>query len=399
MDKNNTQEIIQKEKDFVLPTYTRLPFVLTSGKGSYVYDNEGNQYLDFGAGIAVSALGHCDDEVVNAIQQQAHTLSHVCNLYHSEPHAHLAEKLCQHSFADKVFFSNSGAEAVEAALKFARKYAHTKYGEGKTRLVAFSNGFHGRTFGALSVTDREKYQAPFRPLVPDVEIIPLNDIEAARTAIDDNTCAVIVEAVQGEGGIFPASEEFLLTLRASCTRHGALLIMDEIQTGFGRTGKLWAHQHTSVQPDIMTLAKALGGGLPMGATLMTDAVAACIEVGDHGSTFGGGPVAAAAALVVLERTQRQDMLDHVLEMSAYLTSEITALQLPQVVAIRSHGLMIGIELDCKAKPFYETAHHYGILLLTAGPNVIRLLPPLTITKVEIDQFIQAFVRMISGVKP
>ncbi len=392
--KINTKEIIRKEKEYVLSTYPRLPFVLTRGKGSFLFDSEGNQYLDFGAGIAVSALGHCDEEVVTAIQQQVQTLSHVSNLYHTVPHAELAEKLCQLSFADKVFFSNSGTEAIEASLKFARKYGRAKFGEGKTKLVAFSNGFHGRTFGALSITAREKYQAPFKPLVPDVEIIPFNDITAAQQAIDASTCAVVVEVVQGEGGVNLATQKFLQALRTLCTQHAALLIVDEIQTGFGRTGKLWAHQHYDIQPDMMTLAKAMGGGLPIGATLMTNDAAAHILAGDHGSTFGGGPVAASAALVVLQRTQEPSMLKHVKKISTYLCRELNALNLPHVVEIRSFGLMVGVVLNIDAKPFYEKAHEYGILILTAGPNVLRLLPPLIITKAEVDQFTRAFKKLL-----
>ncbi len=395
MPQNNiTHEIIQKESDYVLPTYPRLPFVLCRGKGAYLFDTEGNQYLDFGSGIAVTALGHSDEDVIRAIQQQVQKLSHVSNLYHTVPQAELAEKLCQLSFADKVFFSNSGAEALEASLKFARKYGKVKFGEGKIKIVAFSNGFHGRTFGALSITDREKYQAPFRPLLPDVEILPYNDIEAAQKAIDVNTCAVVVEVIQGEGGINLASKEFLMALREICTQQAALLIIDEIQTGFGRTGKLWAYQNYDIQPDMMALAKAMGGGLPMGATLLTSDVAETINAGDHGSTFGGGPVAASAALVVLERTQTSGMLNHVQKLGTYLSQELNALNLPQVVEIRSVGLMVGIELNTAAEPFYKKAHEYGILLLTAGPNIIRLLPPLTITKAEIDQFIQAFNHLL-----
>ncbi|OEU76530.1 MAG: hypothetical protein BA864_02955 [Desulfuromonadales bacterium C00003093] len=392
--KNITHEIIQKESDYVLHTYPRLPFVLCRGKGAYLFDTEGNQYLDFGSGIAVTALGHSDEDVVRAIQQQVQKLSHVSNLYHTVPQAELAEKLCQLSFADKVFFSNSGAEALEASLKFARKYGKVKFGEGKIKIVAFSNGFHGRTFGALSITDREKYQAPFRPLLPDVEILPFNDIKAAQKAIDVNTCAVVVEVIQGEGGINLASKEFLMALREICTQQAALLIMDEIQTGFGRTGKLWAYQNYDIQPDMMALAKAMGGGLPIGATLLTSDVAETINAGDHGSTFGGGPVAASAALVVLERTQTSGMLNHVQKLGTYLSQELNALDLPQIVEIRSVGLMVGIELNTAAEPFYKKAHEYGILLLTAGPNIIRLLPPLTVTKAEIDQFIQAFSHLL-----
>ena len=397
MNQNNiTSEIIQKERDFVLQTYPRLPFVLSRGQGAYLFDTAENKYLDFGSGIAVTALGHCDEDVVRAIQQQVQKLSHVSNLYHSAPQAELAEKLCQLSFADKVFFSNSGTEAVEASLKFSRKYAKEKFGAGKTKLVAFSNGFHGRTFGALSITDREKYQAPFRPLLSEVEIIPYNDITAAQQTIDATTCAVVVEVVQGEGGINLANQQFMVALREICTKNDALLIVDEIQTGFGRTGTLWAYQHYEIQPDLMTLAKAMGGGLPIGATLLTNDVAEIITAGDHGSTFGGGPVAASAALVVLEQTRTPSMLKNVQELGTYLHDELIALELPQVIEIRSIGLMVGIELNTAAEPYYKKAHEYGILLLTAGPNVIRLLPPLTVTKDEIDKFIQAFNNLLMG---
>ena len=395
--KINAQEIIQKESDYVLSTYPRLPFVLSQGKGAFLFDSEGNKYLDFGSGIAVTALGHSDEDVIKAIQDQVQTLSHVSNLYHTAPHADLAEKLCQLSFADKVFFSNSGAEAIEGSLKFARKYAQVKYGKGKTKLVAFSNGFHGRTFGALSITAREKYQAPFKPLVPDVEIVLFNDIAAAKQTIDSDTCAVVVEVIQGEGGVNLATQEFLQALRALCTQYNALLIVDEIHTGFGRTGKLWAYEHFDIEPDIMALAKALGGGLPMGATLMTNDVAETITAGDHGSTFGGGPVAARAALVALQRIQTPEMLNHVQEMSAYLHSELNSLNLPQIVEIRSKGLMVGIELNIDAKPIYDKAHEYGILLLTSGSKVVRLLPPLIITKSDIDQFIQAFKELLKDI--
>ena len=391
----NVQEYIQKEKDYVVQTYPRLPFVLTEGKGAYLFDSQGNKYLDFGSGIAVTVLGHSDEAIISAIQKQVGKLSHVSNLYHTVPHTDLAEMLCQNSFADKVFFSNSGAEAMEASLKFARKYARTKFGEGKTKLVAFSGGFHGRTFGALSITDREQYQAPFRPLLLDVEIVAYNDIAAAKQAIDDSCCAVVVEIVQGEGGIQLATNEFLESIRTLCTQHHALLIVDEIQTGCGRTGKLWAYQHYDFQPDMMTLAKAIGGGLPIGVTLLTNAVAETINAGDHGSTFGGGPVAAAAALETLQRVSANSMLDHVNQLGEYLVDELSKLNLPQVVEIRSLGLMIGIELNTEASPFYKLAHEYGILILTAGANVIRLLPALIITKVQADEFILAFKKLMT----
>ncbi len=395
--KINTMETIQKENEFVLATYPRLPFVISHGKGSYLFDSEGNCYLDFGSGIAVNAFGHCDDSIVKAVQSQVATLSHVSNLYHSVPQADLSEKLCEKSFADKVFFSNSGAEAVEASLKFARKYALVNYGEKKNKIVAFSNGFHGRTYGALSVTAREKYQAPFRPLLSNIEIATYNDVESAKKAIDKDTCAVIVEVIQGEGGVNVASKEFIQTIRKLCDENNALMIIDEIQTGFGRTGSMWAHEQFEITPDIMTLAKALGGGLPIGATLITNEVAKCLSAGDHGSTFGGGPVAASAALAVINKFDESDVLSHVQKMSDYLLSELKKLNLEQIVEIRGMGLMIGIELTIEVGSFYQKAHEYGILILTAGPNIIRLLPPLSISKSEIDEFIQAFQKLITDV--
>ena len=395
--KINTQEIIQIEKDFVLATYPRLPFVLSHGKGSYLYDTEGNRYLDFGSGIAVSAFGHCDEAIVYAVQEQVAILSHVSNLYHSTPQAELAEKLCENSFADKVFFCNSGAEAVEASLKFARKYALTNFGSEKNEIVAFTNGFHGRTFGALSVTAREKYQAPFRPLLSQIKVAEFNNIGSTQAVINQNTCAVIVEIVQGEGGVNTATKEFLMAVRKLCTKYNALMIVDEIQTGFGRTGTLWAHEQFGITPDLMTLAKALGGGLPIGATLMSDEVASCITAGDHGSTFGGGPVVARAALSVMNHFDHNDVLKHVNEISDYLISSIENLKLPQIAEIRGLGLMIGIELNVDASSLYKKAHEYGILLLTAGPNVIRLLPPLNISKIEVDEFINALKKMIVDV--
>ena len=390
----STNEIIQKEKDYVLGTYPRLPFVLHKGEGAYLYDIEGKKYLDFGSGIAVTSLGHGNAQVVKSIQEQADTLSHVSNLYHSVPHTLLAEKLCQLSFADKVFFSNSGAEAVEASLKFARKYAQQKFGEGKTKFVAFTQGFHGRTFGALSVTAREKYQKPFRPLLQDVAVAEYNNISSAKEAITEDTCAVILEVVQGEGGVNVGNVEFIHKVRELATKHNALLIVDEIQSGVGRTGKLWAYEHFEIKPDIMTVAKALGGGLPIGATLMTNAVAETISAGDHGSTFGGGPVATQAALTVLEQIADETFLKNVTEASQYLKAEIEALGHPDIIEVRTLGLMIGIEMKIEVSDFYQKAHEYGILILTAGPNVIRLLPPLILTTEIIDEFITSFKQLI-----
>lgn len=390
----SAEAVMEKESQYVLGTYPRAPFVLTHGSGMEVFDTTGKAYLDFGSGIAVNVLGHADPEVAEAIAAQAAQLSHVCNLYHIAPHAELAAMLCDLSFADKVFFSNSGAEAVEAALKFARKYARTIHGPGKHEIVAFRGGFHGRTMGALAVTSRESYQAPFRPLMPGVSFAPYNDIDAATSLIGPQTCAVIVEPVQGEGGVNVATPAFMAALREQCDRYGVLLIVDEIQSGLGRTGTLWAYQQTGITPDIMTLAKALGGGLPIGATLLTDAVAETVEIGDHGSTFGGGPVVCAAAQVVLRRVSDPAMLAHVNAMGSYLTNKLHELQSPHVTEIRGSGLMIGVQMDIEVKPLIPAGYEEGLLLLNAGADVLRLLPPLIVSEADIDQLVDVLARII-----
>lgn len=393
-EKYTAEEIIQAEKDHVLGTYTRPPFVLERGEGMTVYDTTGKAYLDFGSGIAVNALGHAAPEVAQACLTQIGELNHTSNLYHSAPHAKLAQQLCQHSFADKVFFTNSGTEAVEAALKFARKYASVNYGTHKHQFVAFENGFHGRTFGSLSVTAREKYQAPFRPLVPGAVIAPFNDIEALENTIGSETCAVIVEPVQGEGGLHTATPDFMQALRQLCDQHDAVLIVDEIQSGLGRTGKLWGYQHFDISPDMMTVAKALGGGLPIGAALLSDKAAAAISVGDHGSTFAGGPVVCQAALAVLARLSQPDMLARVQQMGTYLKDSLTGLNKKSIKQLRGLGLMLGIELDIHAKTVMEKGYQHGLLLLSAGENVLRLLPPLIVSHGELDKFIQIFDQII-----
>jgi acetylornithine/N-succinyldiaminopimelate aminotransferase len=381
-------DIIHKEATYVLQTYKRAPFVLVRGQGVTVTDSEGRDYLDFGSGIAVNALGHAHPDIVAAVQEQAATLGHVCNLYHTIPQAELAGALCERSFADKIYFCNSGAEAVEAAIKFARKYALAAHGPGKTGVVSFTGGFHGRTFGALALTPREKYQAPFRPLMPGATYAPFNDVDAAREAIGDDVCAVFVEPVQGEGGVNVAEQTFIEALRDLCDEHGALLVFDEIQCGMGRTGKLWAYEHFGVEPDMMVLAKALGGGLPMGATLLTDRVAETVAVGDHGSTFAAGPVVARAAQVVLDHVSDPAMLEHVAAMGALIVDRLNAIDSPRIKQVRGLGLMIGVEMDGDVKPIVAAGYERGLILLNAGENVLRLLPPYIITEEHVDTLIE-----------
>ena len=388
----------EKTEQYVLHTYNRAPFTLVRGEGMYVYDTAGKRYLDFVSGISVNALGHADAGVVAAVAEQVAQLSHVCNLYYTAPQADLAEALCERSFADKVYFGNSGAEAVEAAIKFARKYARETFGPGKTEVVAFTHSFHGRTAGALALTAKEHYQEPFRPLMPDVRFAPFNDCEAAQKVIGPQTCAVFVEPIQGEGGINVADDAFLRCLRQACDRYGALLVFDEIQCGMGRSGTLWAHEPSGVQPDMMTLAKALGGGLPIGATLLTDRVAATIQAGDHGSTFAGGPVICRAALETLRRVSDPALLQHVREMGALLTQKLRALGSPRVREVRGRGLMIGVALDVDAWPLVEAGYERGVLLLNAGPRVLRLLPPLIVEEAHIEELIAVLGELLAEQK-
>lgn len=392
-----SDSISDQTDQHVLYTYARAPFELERGEGMYVYDTDGNSYLDFVSGISVMALGHSDPEITQVVTDQIAKLSHVSNLYHTAPYSDLADQLCESSFADKVYFGNSGTEAVEAAIKFARKYALDTHGPGKTGIVAFRGAFHGRTAGSLAMTPKEKYQGPFRPLMPDVAFAPFNDLEAAEKLIGPQTCAVFVEPVQGEGGIHVATPEFLQGLRAACDRYGAALIFDEIQCGMGRTGTLWAHETSGVTPDMMTAAKALGGGLPIGVTLLTEEIASVIHPGDHGSTFAGGPVACRAAEVVLKRVNDPAMLAHVNAMGALIKERLIGLESPHILEVRGKGLMIGIQLDIPAAPLVDAGYKHGVLLLNAGPDVLRLLPPLIVDESHIAELITALDTLLNEV--
>ncbi|HNP74712.1 MAG TPA: acetylornithine transaminase, partial [Kouleothrix sp.] len=349
------EDVIAADHDYVLQTYQRPDFVIERGEGCYLFDAEGRRYLDFVAGIAVNALGYGDADVARAIASGAGGLIHTSNLYYTRPAAELAQRLAEHSFADRVFFSNSGAEAIEGALKFARKYAREHGHDDKTTIVAFSGSFHGRSMGAVAVTHREKYRLPFMPVMPGVRFAPFNDLAAAEAAIGDDVCAVVVEPVQGEGGLSVATPEFLRGLRARCDAVGALLIADEIQCGMGRTGTLWAYEPYGITPDIMTVAKPLGGGLPIGAILMTQAVADAIHAGEHGTTFGGGPFVASIARVVFDKIADPAFLAHVREVGDYLDEALHdfASAHPQVRELRGRGLMRGLQIDGSAAALRE----------------------------------------------
>jgi acetylornithine/N-succinyldiaminopimelate aminotransferase len=379
----------------LLPVYDR-ELVLVSGKGARLFDKEGRSYLDFAAGIGVNGLGYGDRKVVAAIRQQAGRLIHASNLFHTEPAAALAQRLVGLAFPARAFFCNSGTEAGEGAIKFARRIG--KAG-GRSGLVAFERGFHGRTLGALSVTWTAKYREPFEPLLPGVRFCPWNDLQAAAEAVGPTTAGVIIEPVQGEGGVRVAPPEFLRGLKDLCRERGALLIADEVQCGLGRTGRLFAYEHAGITPDILTLAKPLGGGLPMGAILLREDLAAAIQVGDHGSTFGGNPVVAAAALAVLDRLTAPGFLLGVEKKGASLGRGLQKLarRFPKAVAeVRGAGLMLGVEFRGEAGPVLKGLRERGVLATKAGDHVLRLLPPLVIGRGEIKLLLAALEAVLEG---
>lgn len=407
----NAQEIIDLEQQYVLGVYGRPPFVLERGEGCTLFDTTGKAYLDCVAGIAVNALGYDDAGVRQAmIDAAASGVMHVSNLYHTAPHAQFAQFLCETSFADKVHFCNSGAEANEGAFKFARRLARETGRDDKVNILAFENAFHGRLYGSLAATPRPKYQDPFKPLMPGVRFARFNDLESARSQMDDSVCAIIVEPVQGEGGVNPATFEFLSGLRALADEFNAVLIYDEVQCGVGRTGHLWAHQgycsHRAtcdcqngcgVEPDILTAAKPLAGGLPIGAILMRQKVADAMHKGDHGSTFAGGPLVTAVAHHVVQRIAQPHFLAEVQTKGKLMLEMFEEMNSPHVVAVRGRGLMIGVELDIETAPVISAAYEQGLLLVNAGPNVLRFVPPLIISEAEIEQAVATVGRILQGV--
>ncbi|PJF40868.1 MAG: aspartate aminotransferase family protein [Chloroflexi bacterium] len=395
---NLREQIIQQEQQHVVQSYRRPPFVLTNGEGMTVYDSDGNAYLDWVAGIAVNSLGYGDSEIIEAIQQAATGLLHTSNLYHTAPHAQLATQLCEHSFADRVFFCNSGAEANEGAIKFSRKVAYMNERHDKREIVAFTGAFHGRTMGALALTPREKYQKPFAPLMGGTAIAEFNNIDSARVAIGEQTAAVIVEPIQGEGGINVADQAFLQALRDLCDEHDALLIFDEIQCGVGRTGTLWAYEHYEVIPDILTVAKPLAAGLPIGAILMTEKVASAIQPGDHGSTFAGGPLVTSVAGVVLNRVRQPSFLEHVAEVGDYLIERLSEINSPLIKAVRGRGLIVAVEMTVDVSGIVNAGYEHGLLLVNAGPNVLRFVPPLIAEKHHVDTMIERLLPILQQVE-
>lgn len=371
------------------PNYAPMTMIPERGEGVRLWDTDGKEYMDFAAGIAVSALGHAHPELCKALAEQAGKFWHVSNLLTNRPAIDLANRLCSLTFSERVFFANSGAEANEAALKLARRYALDHYGQGKTEIISFNNSFHGRTFFTVCVGGQKKYSDGFGPKPGDITHLPFNDVEALKSAVSDRTCAIIFEPVQGEGGVHPATEEFVRTARELCDRYNACLIFDEVQIGMGRSGHLFTYQKLGITPDILTSAKGLGGGFPIGAMLTTEAIADSLKVGTHGSTFGGNPMACAVACKVLEIVSDPDMLSAVESKSTLLKSELEKLnqKYDLFTQVRGDGLLLGCELSEKwkdrARDILTQCAEEGLLILMAGANVLRLAPPLIIEEKDI----------------
>ncbi|MEE8330065.1 MAG: acetylornithine transaminase [Thermodesulfovibrionia bacterium] len=385
------KRLIDDSKKYLMNTYNRFPISLRKGRGVKVWDSDGKEYLDFVGGIAVNCLGHCHSKVVVALQKQAQRLLHVSNLYHIEQQTKLAKLLIEHSCADKVFFCNSGAEANEAAIKLARKYAKDHTESDKYEIISAYGSFHGRTFAALSATAQEKLHKGFEPLVPGFKYVPFNDTDALKAAITKHTCAVILEPIQGEAGIKMPAEGYLKKVRQICDEQGLLLIFDEVQTGMGRTGKLFAYEHFGVEPDIISLAKGLGGGVAIGATLAKDTVAVYFQPGSHASTFGGNPLACTAGIATLE-TLLEDgfILDNCRRTGKYFIKKLEGLKkdFPSlIVEIRGLGFMIGMEITTTCDDIVNLCAKQGVLVNCTAGNVLRFTPPLIVTEKEINYLI------------
>lgn len=391
MEQKQEAWILQGEETFY-KTYNRFPVVFERGEGLHLYDTDGQEYLDFFAGIAVNALGYGDEEYTECIREQAGKLLHISNYFYNTPSIEAGKKLLNVSCMDKVFFTNSGTEAIEGALKIARRYGFNKgIPAEKSRIIAMKNSFHGRSLGALSVTGNDHYQEPFKPLIPGICFAEFNQLDSVKALMDENTCAVIMETVQGEGGIYPASEEFITGVRALCDAYDALLILDEIQCGMGRTGKMFAWQHYPIKPDVMTVAKALGNGVPVGAFLAHGKAASAMVSGDHGSTYGGNPFVCAAAGKVLDIFASRKLAEHAAEMGDYLWEKLEEIK-GKFSIVKEHrglGLLQGLELSVSAGEIIRKALlEEKLVLINAGANIIRFVPPLVIEKEDIDEMIK-----------
>jgi predicted acetylornithine/succinylornithine family transaminase len=376
----DTKTLMEWSAKYLMNFVKRYPVCLVRGEGVRVWDSDGKEYLDFAGGIAVVALGHCHPKVVGAMQEQAATLVHVSNYFYIPQQIHLARLLCEHSFASRVYFSNSGAEANETAIKLARKYAKETGASDRFEIITMRGGFHGRTLAAVTATAQEKYHHGFEPMVPGFKYVPYNDLRAVERALDNRTAAVLVEPIQGEGGINVPDDGYLPGLRKLCDEAGALLILDEVQTGVGRSGKLWAYEHSGIEPDIMTVAKALANGIPIGATLATEAVAGAFTPGNHGTTFGGNPFATAVGLATLTTLIEEKLPERAAQMGRRLMDGINRLKAchSSIKEVRGKGLLIGVELARPAAPVVDACREAGLLVLAAGDMVLRLAPPLIV---------------------
>lgn len=381
----NTQDLIKIEDDYFINTFTRQPVILDHGEGVRVTDIDGNEYLDMFAGIAVNALGHNHPKLVKAIQDQAEKLIHISSIYYNEPALIYAKKLIDKTNFDRIFYSNSGAEANEGAIKLAIKYT------GKSEVISTIESFHGRTSMTLAATGHADYQEPFKAILPNGFInVEYNNIDALKEAITENTAAIIVEPIQGEGGVNVPDIEYLKEIEKICHEKGIVFIVDEVQTGFGRCGTLFAHELFDVKPDIMTMAKGIGGGVPMGGILATEKVAGAFVPGDHGTTFGGGPLVCAAANAVLDTFDEENILDNVNEVGDYFIEELKKLDKEIIADVRGKGLMVGVELTEPGAEYVDKFREAGFLINCTAGNVLRFVPPLIITKADIDEFIKAF---------
>jgi predicted acetylornithine/succinylornithine family transaminase len=391
-----SEEVIQRERQFLLQTYSRYPLVIARGKGVFLFDLDGKRYLDFVAGLGVNALGHAHPRIVKTIREQSARAIHLSNLYYNEYQGLLAEKLCRLSGLQRAFFSNSGTEAIEGSIKLARLAGHRAGGEAKSRLVALEGSYHGRTFGSMSLTGQDKYRKGFEPLLEEVTFVARNDAEALRAAVNDNTCAIVLEPIFGEGGIHECSVEFLQECRRLADQHRVALIFDEIQCGLGRTGTIFAFQTFGVTPDIVAIAKPIAAGLPLGAFLAKEEFASAIAVGQHGTTFGGGPLACRVALEYLTILEEEKLLESVARVGGYLQQELKLLVERYAAAqeARGRGLIQGLQLDVPARPIVEQALGEGVLFNSTQDTVVRFLPPFLLQEKHVDKGIRVLKKFL-----
>ena len=396
----DTNNIIKNSLRYLVNNYFRFPIVLVRGEGCKVWDVDGKEYIDFASGLGTTNLGHCHPKIIEAVKDQVETLIHISNFYHIVPQVEMAMLLVENSFADRVFFCNSGAEANEAAIKLARKYSRDRYGDQRYEVISTRGSFHGRTIASLSATCQEKLWKGFEPMLVGFQYVPFDNIEETEKTISDKTCAIIVEPIQGEGGVNIPSEGYLKKLRGLCDKNNLLLILDEVQTGMGRTGKLFAYEHENVSPDIMTLAKSLGGGLPIGAMLATNDVAETFTPGSHGSTFGGNPLSCAAGMAALKVILEENLLENSSKVGNYFIDRLKGLQMKYdfIKDLRGRGLMIGMEIDFEGKKIVELCAEKGFIINCTMERILRFLPPLMIGEKEVDLLIDMLNEIFKGLK-